>query len=208
MHPILEGSFTCNHAAEQIPKVCLRHDALIDRHLSACGDDTSSGQVQQRPTILSNQLLKAVADGSFSGWAEPAHFHLPFEMLPDPGDSAPGEPASQIVHGTADRTEAVVLHDFECIPETAPKELLPSVMFQMLDQGHATVLHGMPASPVKDARRQRRGLMAMRDTSNSQNAGIGPHHTTQGRTVRVPTRGGPVTRARSLAIPPARRPSG
>ena len=49
------------------------------------------------------------------------------------------------------------------------------------DQGHVTVLHGTPASPVKDVRRQRRGLMATRDTSNSRNAGIGPHRTTQGR---------------------------
>ena len=140
MHPLLERSLTCSHAAEQIPKVGLRHAACIEPHLSAGRDDTIGDQVQQLASILSNQLIDAVADSLPSGWAEPAHVHLPVKMLPDPGDPTPGKPASQIVHGTADRSEAVVLHDFERIPETASKELLPTVMLEMLYQGQVLLL--------------------------------------------------------------------
>ena len=113
-------------------------------HASSCtcppaGMTPSAIKSSSARRFSSNQLIDAVADSRPSGWAEPAHFHLRVEMLPDPGDPTPGKPASQIVHGAADRSEAVVLHDFERIPKTASKEILPTVMFQMLDQGHVTV---------------------------------------------------------------------
>src|SRR6266545_2951814 len=101
-------------------------------------------QIQKPMAILSHKYIQEVVHCRLLGRGELAHLHLIIEMLFDPADSTGCQPTSQIVDGTGNYSEAILLENFERILKVPPEHLFPVIRFQMLDQGHRNFPHWQP----------------------------------------------------------------
>ncbi len=134
-----KGRSPAKHAVKQGPDVLFRHAMCLGPFRRWGGEDTPDRQMQERVPVLSHQPLEAVMDGRLSGRRQAAHFHLLSETLANADDSSSGKPAPQVIHRTADGSEAVSFQNIERVAEQVAEDRLPAIAFEMFDQGHPSL---------------------------------------------------------------------